>query len=568
MADPVLRSEGLRYRYPDARGDALGGVDLVVEPGELVVLCGLSGSGKTTLLRAASGLVPHFHGGVVEGELEVAGLDVRSHGPAELATSVGLVSQEPETQVVSTGVRSELELPLELRGIPPGQRARAVEEVALALAIADLLDRGTDTLSGGELQRVALGAALVTQPSLVLLDEPTSALDPVAGDELIGLLRRLNEEWGTAIVLGEHRLERCLGAADRVVAMDAGAIAYDGEPAAFLEWALQHRPELATPGARLFDAAGLRPVASVRAARAVLRDRDADLTAVARSSEPDPDSAGEAERRGPAGRLRRLAGSRRPASEAALVARAAWLELGEGEERTEALRGLDLEVRRGELVALMGRNGAGKSTLLRAAAGLVAPDRGSIAAPGDAALLPQRPGALLARERVGDEFEGAAGDAALRMLGLEALSGADPRDLSGGERQRLALAIVAAGRGAGAGEPPGLVLLDEPTRGMDRRRKAELSELGHRLASMGAAVVIATHDVEFAADFAQRVVLMGRGEVIADGPPAELLAGGWYFSTETARILDGAAVSPGDGAAAVAEALAPAAVVRAGEGKR
>ena len=568
MPDPVLRSEGLRYRYPDARGDALRGVDLVVEPGELVVLCGLSGSGKTTLLRAASGLVPHFHGGEVEGELEVAGLDVRGHGPAELATAVGLVSQEPETQVVSTGVRSELELPLELRGAPPGHRARAVEEVALALAITDLLDRGTDTLSGGELQRVALGAALVTQPSLVLLDEPTSALDPVAGDELIGLLRRLNEEWGTAIVLGEHRLERCLGAADRVVAMDDGAVAFDGAPPAFLEWALRHRPELATPGARLFDAAGLPPVPSVRAARTALRARGTDLSVLAREPEPNPHTPRDADRLGVAARLRRLAGSRRPASEAALVARDAWLELGEGDERTEALRGLDLEVRRGELVALMGRNGAGKSTLLRAAAGLVTPDRGSIAAPGEAALLPQRPGALLVRERVGDELKGAEGDVALRLLGLEGLADADPRDLSGGERQRLALAIVAAGRGAGAGEPPGVVLLDEPTRGMDRAPKAELTELAHRLAEMGAAVVIATHDVEFAAEFAERVVLMGRGEVIADGPPAELLAGGWYFSTETARILDGAAVSPDDGAILLAEALSFAAVLRTGEGER
>ncbi len=175
--------------------------------------------------------------------------------------------------MVSTGVRAELELPLELRGVPPAQRARAVEEVALALGIADLLDRGTDTLSGGELQRVALGAALVIRPGLVLLDEPTSALDPVAGDELIGLLRRLNEEWGTAILLGEHRLERCLGAADRVVAMDAGRIAFDGEPGAFLRWALRARPELTTPGARLFDAAGLAPPASVREAKATLRRR-------------------------------------------------------------------------------------------------------------------------------------------------------------------------------------------------------------------------------------------------------------------------------------------------------
>jgi energy-coupling factor transport system ATP-binding protein len=172
------------------------------------------------------------------------------------------------------------------------------------------------------------------------------------------------------------------------------------------------------------------------------------------------------------------------------------------------------------------------------------------------ALLPQRPADLLVRETVGEELPSEAGREALRRFGLEGLAGADPRDLSGGERQRLALAIIVAGRGPGGGRPPGAVLLDEPTRGMDRARKRELVELTAELAGDGAAVLIATHDVEFAATFADRVVLMGRGEVVADGPIAELLAGGWYFSTEVARVLDGLAVTPDEGAARLARAPA------------
>jgi energy-coupling factor transport system ATP-binding protein len=542
MAEPAFRCEGFSYRYPGAAEPALRGLDLRVDRGELVVLCGLSGSGKTTLLRAASGLVPHFHGGEIEGALEVAGRDVAEHGPAELAAFVGLVAQEPESQVVSTNVRAEVELPLELRGVAPDQRARAVEEVALALAIPDLLERTTDTLSGGELQRVALAAALVTRPALVLLDEPTSQLDPVAGDELIGLLRRLNEEWGVTILLGEHRLERCLGAADRVIAMDAGTVAFDGAPEAFLEWALRAAPALATPAASLFAAAGLPAPASVRGARRALARRHVRLP----EREPGPERPGVS------------------AAEPALVAERLWVALGEREERIEALRGLDLTVACGERVALMGRNGAGKSTLLRAAAGLVEPGRGKVGAPGGVALLPQRPGDLIVRERVADELPGEAGAAALALMDLEGVAGADPRDLSGGERQRLALAIVAAGRGAGAGEPPGAVLLDEPTRGMDRARKAELAAFAGRLSDAGAAVVIATHDVEFAASFAERVVLMGRGEVVADGPAGELLAGGWYFSTEVARILDGAAIVPPRGARLLCEALARSGAARRG----
>ena len=271
MAEPLARIKDLSYRYPGARDRALVDVDLEVDPGELVVLAGRSASGKTTLLRALSGLVPHYHGGEVAGVVEVAGLDARHHGPAELGGEVGLVAQDPETQVVSTTVRSELELPLEIRGAPPSARARSVEEAALALAIPHLLDRTTDSLSGGELQRVALAAALVLRPRLVLLDEPTSQLDPVAGDELVWLLRRLNEEWGMAVVLAEHRLERCLVHADRVVAMAAGRIAFDGPPGGFLEWSIVADRDLSTPGARLFDLAGLRPLpVGVKAARDTL----------------------------------------------------------------------------------------------------------------------------------------------------------------------------------------------------------------------------------------------------------------------------------------------------------
>ncbi len=535
MSEPALSCNGLSYRYANAAARALDDVSLVVEPGEFVVLCGRSGSGKTTLLRAACGLVPHFHGGEVEGELSVAGIDVRSHGPAELAPVVGLLAQEPETQVVSTTVGAEIELPLELRGVEPGPRARAVEEVALALGVGDLLERSTDTLSGGELQRVGLAAALATRPSLLLLDEPTSQLDPVAGDELISLLRRLNEEWGTAVVLGEHRLERCLPAADRVVAMQDGRIAFDGGPTDFLDWALDADPALATPGARLFRAAGLPPRRGVREGRRAL------AAAGALPVERDEDAAPPAMRDRPPDQALRL--------------QDVWVDLGEGPERVEALRGIDFDVAAGECVALMGRNGAGKSTLLRVAAGLVAPERGSVMASGAVAALPQRSDDLIIRERVGDELPGEAGAAALELFGLSGREARDPRDLSGGERQRLALAIVAAGRGAGAGEPPGAVLLDEPTRGMDRARKTDLAQLARRLAAAGAAVVIATHDVEFAAEFADRVVLMGRGVLVADGPPTELLAGGWYFSTEVARLLDGQAIGPDDGAPLLRRAL-------------
>lgn len=540
---PALAIEGLTYAYPEAPRPALEGISLELAPGEFCLLAGRSASGKSTLLKAACGLVPHFHGGEIEGAVEVAGADAILAGPGELAAHVGYVSQDPETQVVSTTVAAEIGLPLEMRGDSDSDRARAVEEVSLALAIPHLLERTVDTLSGGELQRVALAAALVTRPSLVLLDEPTSQLDPVAGDELIWLLRRLNEEWGVAVLLAEHRLERCLAAADRVIAMASGALVFDGPPAEFLAWSEAGDAVLTTPAARLFSLAGLEPLPTgVRAARRALEARRGEGGARVAASEgagatavPHPGKGGGSGSRPPAG--------------AAFSARALWVELERDEQPRDILRGIDLEIGRGERVALMGRNGAGKSTLLRTAAGLVDPVAGKLDVADGIALLTQNPGDYLVRERVGDELPGAPGTAALRAVGLEHAADADPRDLSGGERQRLALAIALAGRMEGE-QLPGLVALDEPTRGMDRARKSDLVALVERLAIAGAGVVVATHDVEFASQFAARVVLLGDGVVIADGPAAEILSGGWYFATEVARILDlPGVVTPAQGAA-------------------
>jgi energy-coupling factor transport system ATP-binding protein len=515
----VLVLDGVTYTYPGAERPALRDVTVVVEPGEFVVLAGLSAGGKSTLLRAASGLVPHFHGGVFAGRAIVGGLDTREHGPAALAAVAGTLFQDPESQVVLGTVRHELAFPLENRGEGAAAVARGVEEVALALGIEGLLDRSTGELSGGELQRVALGAALAGRPRIVLLDEPTSQLDPVAGDELVWLLRRLNEEWGTAVVLAEHRLERCLAHADRVIVMHDGAVACDAAPRAFLEWAAERSPALQTPGARLFERAGLRPPPSgVKDARATLR---------AHGLLDDEAPAPPAPRR-PRGHK---AAKKAPF---AVRTRGAWCELPGGRA---VLRDVDFALAPRERVALMGRNGAGKSTLLSHLGGLRAPTRGRVEASGRVALLMQNPNDYLLHETVGEE----ASFAALEQVGLEGLTDRHPRDLSGGERQRLALAVVLDG-----GEAPVAVLLDEPTRGMDRGAKGELAA---RLRALDAAVLVATHDAEFAAAVAQRVVLLADGRPIADGPIEDVLAGGWYFATETARIIG--ALTPEIGAEAI-----------------
>jgi energy-coupling factor transporter ATP-binding protein EcfA2 len=543
VAEPVLSARRLTYHYPEAARPALRDVTLDLAPGSFTVVAGPSGGGKSTLLRAACGLVPHFHGGEVEGELTVGGLDLRDHGPGELAAVCGTVLQEPETQVVMGGVRAEVALALEHRGERATAVARAVEEVALALGIERLLDRRVETLSGGELQRVALAAALAGNPALLVLDEPTSQLDPVAGDELVWLLRRLNEEWGVAVLLAEHRLERCLPAADRVLAMEDGAVVADRPPAEFLGWAASERPSLATPAARLFARAGLKPLpVTVREARDRLRGAglmpagDAARGEVGAGEGAGGAAAPErgAARPGGAASIRARF-RRRP--RAALELRGVWHEIEDG---PAVLRGVDLRVEPGERVALMGRNGAGKSTLLRHAKGLLQPTRGRVERGGDVALLLQNPGDYLVHERVEQEL-GRPGMAAAGLAGRER---ANPRDLSSGERQRLALEIVLEGA------EPAVVCLDEPTRGMDRAHKDALVARLHRLAATGAAVLVATHDTEMAAELADRIVLLGQGAVIADGRAADVLAGGRHFATDVARVLGGAggALTPEHGA--------------------
>jgi energy-coupling factor transport system ATP-binding protein len=511
------------YRYPGSERAALDGVSLTIEPGELVLLAGGSGSGKSTLLRAAAGLVPHFHGGTFGGRVETVGLDTREHGPAQLAAVAGTLFQDPETQVVMGTVRAELAFPLENLGWAAAAVARGVEEAALALGLGGLLDRSTHELSGGELQRVALAASLAGRPRLLLLDEPTSQLDPVAGDELLGVLRRLNEEWGTAILLAEHRLERCLPAADRVLELRGGRVVADETPRA---WVARTR---ATPAAKLFALAGLpgAPVTVKEARRELAREGWTPEAAAGDDAARSGDvaaGAGALSDGGAAGAGASRLSRRRARRAAPLALEDVWVELREG---PAVLQSVTLRAAHGEAIALMGRNGAGKSTLLKAIAGLIEPTRGRIRAP-RTALLTQHPGDHLMHETIGADVPGSE------------FAARHPRDVSGGERQRSALELVLSADAE-------LLLLDEPTRGMDPQRR---DALAGRLKRREGLSIVATHDAEFAAAFATRVILLGDGRPVADATPAEVLAGGWYFATQVARVLGGAggALTPEQGA--------------------
>jgi energy-coupling factor transport system ATP-binding protein len=489
------------YRYSAEAEPALTDVTLTIEPGEFVLVCGDSGSGKSTFLRAISGLVPHHFGGVASGEVSICGFDLRESDAGRLAAVCGTLLQDPESQSVMDGVQAEIAFPLENLGRSAAEIAIAVNETAAALGIESLLTRRTNELSGGELQRVALAAALAPRPSVLVLDEPTSQLDPVAADELIATLKRLSVDHGTTIVIADHRVERPLEVADRVIAFE------EGRATRLDQWSGRRSM---TPLAELFSLAGFDELPTdAAAARRLLGGRPEDKL-------PVP--------------------AQKPSGEVVLeLARARYRYPGSA---ADALQSVDLELRAGERCALIGANGSGKSTLLRVAHGIFDASGGVVQRGGEVALLLQNPNDYLIHERVADE----APAESLARFGLKELADRDPRDLSGGERQRLALAIVMQ-------HDPTALLLDEPTRGMDNKRRQELIELLDAIAGRGTAVIVATHDVEFAARFSERTIMLGGGKVLADGRSRELLAGGWHFSTATARLFPGSgALTPQEGA--------------------
>ena len=424
----------LSYAYP-ASAPALEGVSLELEPGEVVALLGPSGSGKSTLLRALAGLVPHFHGGRFTGRVVVAGLDTRSARPAELAGAVSTVFQDPEDQVVMTIVANEVAFGLENLGARPAEIWPRVERALASVDALHLWGRKTIELSGGELQRVCLAAALALEPQLLLLDEPTSQLDP----EGAGLFLTAVERLGATVVLSEHRVARALELASRVLFVDGGRVVLDAPRAEAVEWLAAERPGWTK-------------------------------------------SACVSETQSPAGEL-------------ALSLRG--ISFGY-RQALPVLDRVDFDVRRGEIVVLEGPNGAGKTTLARIAAGLVEPQAGTVEVAGRAGYLSQDPGRYLVKETAleevalavtGDE-ERACG--ALERVGLGWAMGRHPRDLSSGERERLALASVAVAE-------PDVLILDEPTRGVDPERKARLGAWLEEYAASGKAVVVATHDRELPA---------------------------------------------------------------------
>jgi len=533
----MIKFDRVTYRYPGMQAPVLREMSLDVEEGEFLLVMGPSGSGKSTLLRCLNGLVPHFYGGIINGRVRVSGRDPVALGPRGMADAVGFVFQDPEAQFIVDKVEDEIAFALENAAMDPLLMRKRVEEVLDQLGIAHLRHRSVNTLSGGERQRVAIAAVMTLQPRVLVLDEPTSQLDPQAAEEVLDALVKLNHDLGLTVVLSEHRLERVIQHIDRILYLPGdGRPAIEGDPRTVLG-----QVSLTPPLITLAKALGWSPLPlTIKEGRQFVKQLEAKQQAphVLISSAQPP-----------------VSGTPTAAPKSFAISVEA---LSFSYNAHRALSDVSLEVGQGEFVAVMGRNGAGKTTLLMHLVGLLKPNQGRVriaSSHSSAALdtrqatideiirvvgyVPQNPNALLFSDTVREEIAFTRlnhglppvdDTALLEHLGLAAHAGHYPRDLSVGERQRVAVAAILAAE-------PQILLLDEPTRGLDYQQKDALVAFLETEKARGRTIIMSTHDVELVARCADRVVLLGDGQVVVDGQARQVMSESLVFSSQINKLF-------------------------------
>jgi energy-coupling factor transporter ATP-binding protein EcfA2 len=466
----MISVDRLSFTYGGAPQPVLKDVSMRIEEGELVLIVGRSGSGKSTLCRALNGLVPHFYGGDVSGRVEVDGMDTRTSSPAKLANTIGMVFQDPENQLVMTNVENEMAFGLENLALPKAEMQQRVDYYSDYFDLKRFFKRFIPDLSGGEKQKVALASVLAMKPKYIILDEPTSQLDEETAALFLEFLKKLNEEYGVAIVLIEHRLERCIHYAKRIIFMEGGRIVADGIPEQVLPYL-----------------------------------RKSGLVADFARSVPQNDN-----------------------NEAIISARNLTFSYG----KASILSGLDLDVRRKEIIAIIGLNGCGKSTLLKHLNGILRPAIGTVTVLGnniskmttaslakDIGYLGQNPNNYLFEDTLQKELEFSLNNLkveskeweeriewVIKVLDIERHRYKFPRDLSCGERERAALATILIGK-------PKVLVLDEPTRGLDYANKVKLATVLESLRELGMTTLLVTHDYRFVAEHASRVLVLKGGQL-------------------------------------------------------
>jgi energy-coupling factor transport system ATP-binding protein len=515
----MIKFSNVSLVYPTSTKTILEGLTFTIEEGEMVLVIGSTGTGKSSLLRLVNGLVPHHTGGILAGDVSVDGISTQLVRPGELAHLIGIVGQNPSTGFVTDTVEEELVFGMESMNIAPDVMRKRVEEILDLLALAPLRTRAISTLSGGEQQRLAIGSALVMHPKILVLDEPTSALDPIAAEEVLSIIHRLVHDLSLTVIIAEHRLERVIGFADRII-----HIAGDGRAEIDIPENILRKSDIAPPIVHLSRALNLDQVGlSVRDVRRMTEDvrKDGrDLVETTKANSPASISISE---------------------------------VGLSYGSHIALKGVTTSIFEQEIVALMGRNGAGKSSLLQSIVGVKGIDRGEISIFGSnpaelkgkqrrttVGYIPQEPSDLLYAQSVAQECTQADKDneiatgttfELLRTLVPSISEKTHPRDLSEGQRLALALAVVLSAQ-------PRALILDEPTRGLDYQSKSLLIQILKNFARQpGKSVIIATHDVELVAELADRVIFLSEGEIVADGPTLDILLASPAFAPQVSKVM-------------------------------
>ncbi|MCX6429455.1 MAG: ATP-binding cassette domain-containing protein [Actinobacteria bacterium] len=506
--------------YPHSIKTVLEDLSFTVTEGEFVLVMGSTGSGKSSLLRLINGLVPHHTGGILAGDILVDGISTRNVKPGGLSHLIGIVGQNPLNGFVADRVEEEIAFGMETLNMAPEVMRKRVEEVLDLLSLADLRDRSIATLSGGEQQRVAIASALVMHPKVLVLDEPTSALDPIAAEEVLSILQRLVHDLGLTVIISEHRLERVIQFVDRIINIEGDGIAVIGSPQEILK-----HSAIAPPIVQLSRALKMPAISlTVREMRRATQDLRG--SSIARERESLVNTSAEEVIR--ISKLRSVYGTK------------------------VALNDISLSVKSHEIVAVMGRNGAGKSTLLRSISGIQKPLSGEVSVlkmdptrlkgrerAASVGYIPQEPSDLLYGQSVEGECRQADKDNGvapgttyeiLTSLVPNISPSVHPRDLSEGQRLGLAISVVLSSN-------PKILILDEPTRGLDYAAKSSLISLLKTLANDGRAIIIATHDVELVAEVAQRILFLADGEIVADGPTVDVLLSSPAFAPQVAKIM-------------------------------
>lgn len=514
-----IEIKNLTYYYPESSVPALTNINLLIQPGELVVLVGSSGSGKSTLLRTISGLIPGFYKGNLEGHVYIDKDKVDQLTRREIVEKVGLLFQEPEHQIVKSKVINEIVFGMENIGIDQKVMKRRVAEVSDAINLVPELERNVNKLSGGTKQKVVLASVLALYPNILLLDEPISQLDPIAAQDILNIIRHLNEDLGITVIIAEHRLENLLGWADKVVAMEKGEIIFKGKPGEYACWANAKNYELIPHISRLFVEARFSNIPlNVKEARKEIESLDLDFD--------------EAENMLTACIL----------NEPFLIVKDLSYKYGKD---SVGIHNVNLKLYKGEWNSIIGHNGAGKSTLLKLISGILMPDQGKILIAGNdinsnfvkLGYVPQNPDDFLYLPTVEEELtynlkviDGDKLVNLLKTLGLYDYRYSNPQDLSFGQKQRVVLASVLM-------REPQVLCLDEPTRGLDYILKNQLGAILKEIKKNGTTIIMVSNDIEFIAEFSDTITVMARGEVVDYGAKHELLANSSFYAPQINRLF-------------------------------